>query len=111
MGSWLALRVSQPGRNHDAIGAWIEVQLGETVLRRELTIGGGHAGGQLGWTHFGLGASSTAQVRIQGPGGEGGPWLQVGAHQCLDVERGAGPARPWLPPKNQLLPQPSRAAT
>jgi hypothetical protein len=97
MGNWLALRVTQPGRNHDAIGAWIEVQLGETVLRRELTIGGGHAGGQLGWTHFGLGASSTAQVRIQWPDGEVGPWLQVGANQFVDVDRGASQARPWLP--------------
>ena len=25
------------------------------IMRRELTVGGGHAGGQLGWIHFGLG--------------------------------------------------------
>ena len=37
------------------IGAWIEVTVGETTLRREVTVGGGHAGGQLGWIHFGLG--------------------------------------------------------
>src|SRR5260370_6139652 len=97
MGSWLALRVSQPGRNHDAIGAWIEVQLGETVLRRELTIGGGHAGGQLGWTHFGPGASSVAQVRIEGPDGEVGPWLPGHAHPFVDVRPGARPAPPWPP--------------
>jgi hypothetical protein len=100
MGNWLALRVSQPGRNHDAIGAWIEVQLGETVLRRELTIGGGHAGGQLGWVHFGLGASSAAQIRVEWPDGEVGAWLQVNANQFVDVDRGASQARPWLPPKN-----------
>ena len=97
MGNWLALRLSQPGANRAAIGAWIEVQLGDTILRRELTIGGGHAGGQLGWTHFGLGAASAAQVRIQWPDGEVGPWQQVSANQFLDVGRGASQARPWLP--------------
>ena len=28
---------------------------GDRVMRREVTVGGGHAGGQLGWIHFGLG--------------------------------------------------------
>ncbi len=100
MGNWLAPRLSQPGANRDAIGAWIEVQLGDTILRRELTIGGGHAGGQLGWTHFGLGTASAAQLRIQWPDGEVGPWQQVSPNQFLDVGRGASQARPWLPGKN-----------
>jgi hypothetical protein len=100
MGNWLALRLGQPGANRDAIGAWIEVQLADTSLRRELTIGGGHAGGQLGWTHFGLGASSAAQVRIKWPDGEVGPWLPVNANQFFDIDRGASQARAWPPPKN-----------
>jgi hypothetical protein len=100
MGNWLALRLTEPGPNHDAIGAWIEVQLGETILRRELTIGGGHAGGQLGWTHFGLGASNAARVRVQWPDGEVGPWLQINANQFVDIDRAANQARPWLPVKN-----------
>ncbi|MGH7908300.1 MAG: FG-GAP repeat domain-containing protein, partial [Thermodesulfobacteriota bacterium] len=49
MGHWLALRLRQRGGNRDAVGAWIEVRAGERMLRRELTVGGGHAGGQLGW--------------------------------------------------------------
>jgi hypothetical protein len=87
MGNWLAVRLSQPGPNRDAIGAWIEVQLGETTLRRELTIGGGHVGGQLGWTHFGLGTASAAQVRIQWPDGELGAWQQLKANQFVNLER------------------------
>jgi hypothetical protein len=98
MGNWLAIRLSQAGANRDAIGAWIEVQLGETTLRRELTIGGGHAGGQLGWTHFGLGAASAGQVRIQWPDGEVGPWEQLSANQFVNLERsttrGAQPRHP-----------------
>jgi len=29
MGHWLELKASQPGPNRDAIGAWIEVKVGE----------------------------------------------------------------------------------
>jgi hypothetical protein len=98
MGHWLALRPVQTGPNVDAIGAWIEVKVGDLTLRREVTIGGGHAGGQLGWVHFGLGPAGSAQVRIHWPDGEMGPWLQVSANQYLDIVRGASVARPWSPP-------------
>jgi enediyne biosynthesis protein E4 len=98
MGNWLALRLAEPGPNRDAIGAWIEVKVGDATMRRELTIGGGHEGGQLGWIHFGLGLAGDVQVRVQWPDGEVGPWLPASANQHLDVERGATKARPWLPP-------------
>ncbi len=48
MGHWLGVTLRQPGSNRDAIGSWIEVQVGDATLRRELTVGGGHIGGQLG---------------------------------------------------------------
>ncbi len=100
MGSWLGLRVHQPGPNRDAIGGWLEVRVGETVMRRELTVGGGHIGGELGWVHFGLGSATTADVRVQWPDGETGPWIQVGANQFAEIDRGATAARPWQPPTN-----------
>jgi hypothetical protein len=98
MGSWLAVRLAQPGPNRDAIGAWIEVQVGEATLRREMTIGGGHIGGQLGWTHFGLGPASDAKVRVRWPDGETGPWIPVTANEFVTIDRGATEARPWQPP-------------
>jgi hypothetical protein len=98
MGNWLALNVSQPSPNPDAIGAWIEVKVGDTTLQREITVGGGHIGGQLGWVHFGLGQADDVQVRVQWPDGETGPWMRVAANQFADVERGATEARQWLPP-------------
>jgi hypothetical protein len=98
MGHWLSLQVTQPGPNRAAVGALVEVRVGDTTMRRELTIGGGHAGGELGWTHVGLGPASDAQVRVTWPDGEVGPWLHVAADQFLDVTRGASEARPWLPP-------------
>jgi hypothetical protein len=98
MGDWLALRLDQPGPNTDAIGAWIEVGVGEVVQRREVTVGGGHAGGQLGWVHFGLGeAPDGASVRVQWPDGRWGPWLPVAANGFAIIERGADAVTPWQP--------------
>jgi hypothetical protein len=97
MGNWLELRLEQPGANRDGIGAWVEVQVGKTTLRRELTVGGGHAGGQLGWTHFGVGGARRAQVRVQWPDGEVGPWLSANTNQFVVVERAGKDVRSWLP--------------
>jgi hypothetical protein len=99
-GNWLAVRLEQAGANRDAIGAWIELRAGETVTRREVTVGGGHAGGQIGWWHFGLGEAERAEVRVIWPGGETGG--EAGAWEALDagafyrLERGR-PAAVWGP--------------
>jgi enediyne biosynthesis protein E4 len=86
------------GPNRDATGAWIEVKVGDATLRREVTVGGGHAGGELGWLGFGLGPATGAQVRVQWPNGETGPWLAATADTHAVIERGAGQVRPWQPP-------------
>ncbi len=97
MGNWVALTIEQPGRNLDAIGAWVELRAGDATIRRELTIGGGHAGGQLGWVHFGLGPAPEAQVRVTWPDGTVGPWMRVGANGFAIIDRGAAAVRPWQP--------------
>ena len=94
---WLEVRLHQPGPNVDAIGAWLEVKIGDATTRRELTVGGGHAGGQLGWIHVGLGPTTEADVRVLWPDGVQGPWMRVGADQFLDLDRATGTARPWTP--------------
>jgi hypothetical protein len=96
-GHWLGLRVRQPGPNTDAIGAWVEVRIGEMMILRELTVGGGHASGELGWLHVGLGPSEQAEVRVTWPNGEVGPWLPVEADGFAIVERGADAVVPWTP--------------
>jgi enediyne biosynthesis protein E4 len=95
--NWLQLRLRQPGANRDLIGAWIEVQLESRVLRQELTVGGGHASGNLGWVHFGLGNAPSAKVRVQYPGSlEWSAWQDVDANRFYLLERGR-PPRVWTP--------------
>jgi hypothetical protein len=96
-GHWLDLRPIEPGPNRDAIGSWIEVDAGGLTLRREVTIGGGHEGGQLGWQHVGLGAATTARVRVQWPDGEVGPWLDAAVDGFALVDRATGRLTPWQP--------------
>jgi hypothetical protein len=97
MGNWLALSIGQTGPNRNAVGAWVEVRVGDRVARREVTVGGGHAGGQLGWVHFGLGDASAADVRVLWPGGETGRWLRVSANEFTVLTRGSAEARRWSP--------------
>jgi hypothetical protein len=87
MGHWIAIELQQSGPNRDAIGSWIEVRVGELTMTRELTVGGGHGSGQLGWTHFGLGPSEEADVRIEWPDGEVGEWATIAADQFFTIER------------------------
>ena len=97
MGNWIAVRLQQPAPNVDAIGAWVEVRVGERTVSREVTVGGGHAGGKIGWLHAGLGEADRAEVRVQWPDGETGPWMTVGADQFVTIERGTAEAIPWQP--------------
>jgi hypothetical protein len=97
MGHWLAVRLAQPGGNRDAIGARLAVRVGQAAIERELVVGGGHIGGQLGWLHLGLGPAGEAQVRVTWPDGEVGPWIRVSADRFVDLERGVTEAVPWSP--------------
>jgi enediyne biosynthesis protein E4 len=80
-GHWLELRLQQPQGNRDAVGAWVEVRLGADanarVVRQELTVGGGHASGAMGWMHFGLGDARAVQFRVQWPHGGWSAWTDA----------------------------------
>ena len=90
LGHWLQLRLRQPGGNRDAIGAWVEVDLGARIVRKELTVGGGHASGHLGWIHFGLGAAQNVKLRVLWPQGEWSAWYSVAADAFYGVDRERG---------------------
>jgi len=86
--------LKQPSANRDGIGSWIEVRCEGEVMRREITSGGGHVGGQIGWWHFGLGDVAKAEVRVTWPDGTAGEWQPVEADGFYTLERGK-PAAVW----------------
>lgn len=95
-GRFLQIALRQDGANRDAVGAWIEVKTGDHVQRREITIGGGHAGGKTGWHHFGLGDQPETEMRVLWPDGVASDWQKVSADGFYVLERGAAP-RAWKP--------------
>jgi enediyne biosynthesis protein E4 len=95
-GHWLEVKLEQPASNRDAIGAWLEVKHGDNIMRREITVGGGHASGQNGWWHVGLGDLDKAEFRVIWPDGTNGEWQKVDGNNFYVVARDA-PAKVWLP--------------
>lgn len=63
--------------NTRAVGAWVELRSGDRTQTREITVGGGHAGGQAGPVHFGFGAESKVEVRVIWPDGTVSGWTPV----------------------------------
>ena len=96
--NWVQVRLEQPGVNRDAIGAWLEVMLASgRVVSQEVTVGGGHASGQLGWLHFGLGLSEQVKLRVQYPNAPWTEWQVVSANAFYRLERGVVAAKSWSP--------------
>ncbi len=90
MGNWLQLKLKQPGGNRDAVGAWVEVDLGGRTIRQELSIGGGHASGHMGWMHFGLGTATQVKLRVQWPHGAWSDWKTATANMQYVMDKDAG---------------------
>jgi enediyne biosynthesis protein E4 len=94
IGNWLQLRLRQDGVNRDAIGAWVEVEIGagpmKRVLRQEHTIGGGHASGHLGWIHFGIADSEQVRVRVRWPQQAWSAWQNAAANQFYMFDKARG---------------------
>jgi len=76
-GHWLKVALEDSGPNRFAIGARIEVEDRQGVQMREITVGGGHAGGTAGPAHFGLGTAGRVRVRVIWPDGETTPWAET----------------------------------
>lgn len=93
-GNWLAVVLHQPAPNVNAVGAWIEVAADGRVQAREVTVGGGHAGGVAGPEHFGLGAADRVRLRVIWPGGEVGAWQEVAAGGLIGIDRAGGAFSP-----------------
>lgn len=96
-GHWLSVRIEQPGANRDAVGAWIELTCAGVTQRQEVSVGGGHAGGQIGWRHFGLGTETGATLSVLWPDGERSAPMGVEGDRFVIVRRDGAAPETWTP--------------
>jgi len=89
-GNWIAVEPRLDGPNTRAVGAWIELETPAGTHRREITVGGGHAGGSAVAQHFGLGTATEVRLRLTWPDGARSGWVTVGAGQSWQVTPGEG---------------------
>ena len=85
--NFVAIKPSAGSINSHGIGATIEVSTESGTQTRTLSIGGGHASGQLGFTHFGLGTDSSGKLRVTWPNGQQSEWMDFTGNQHLTVNR------------------------
>ena len=86
-GNWAAIEPVLTPPNRRAVGAWVELRADGKVTAREVTVGGGHAGGTALPLHFGLGRAAAAEVRVIWPDGASTGWLSVPAGQVTRIGR------------------------
>ncbi len=86
-GNWLSVQLRQDAPNRRAVGGFVEVETDIGRQVREITIGGGHAGGQAGPIHFGLGTATSARARAIWPDGVVGDWQDLPLGQVATIQR------------------------
>jgi hypothetical protein len=97
MGNWLRIELQNGKINPSAVGAKILVKTGNLSQSRTVQIGGGHASGQTGFVHFGLGVAERASVRIQWPDGDWSHEYRVFANNFVVIPRDKPDALYWYP--------------
>ena len=108
--TWLRLSlVSAQAGNRGALGARIEIQVGDRVLHRQVHGAGSYLSASDPRVHIGLNGASGARVTVVWPDGTREWWqLPAGAHdlrQGAGSENGASPA-----PEGQKRDEPGRTA-
>ncbi|WP_298836955.1 CRTAC1 family protein [uncultured Roseobacter sp.] len=68
-GNWLQAELRAPAPNTRAVSALVTVETARQSQVQEVTVGGGHGGGQAGPLHFGLGTAEQALVTVTWPDG------------------------------------------
>jgi hypothetical protein len=87
-GNWIAVLPRQARPNGHAVGAWVELRRGDgAIAAREITVGGGHAGGTAGPVHFGLGTAEIAEIRVIWPDGAASEWTPLPVNRQTEIWR------------------------
>ena len=97
LGNWVKIELDNGKINPSGVGSLISVRTGTRTQTRRIQIGGGHASGQTGFVHVGLGVSERATIRVQWPDGEWSHPYRVFANQHVRIIRGEANARYWYP--------------
>ncbi|MCP3977950.1 MAG: tetratricopeptide repeat protein [bacterium] len=115
--AFLALKLQGTTANRDAIGARVELVLGDGKrVVRSLRAGEGFRSQSSKWLHFGLGTTALAdaveRLTVRWPGGERESFSGVEPGRRYVLQQGSGTAAEWVPPvrSSSLRPSP-RAST
>ena len=95
-GNWLKIELSQAGHNRHAVGARLSIKTGNRVQTRRIRVGGGHASGNTGFVHAGLGVATRATLRVQWPDGEWSAPYKLFANHHVVIERGRNVVSQWF---------------
>jgi enediyne biosynthesis protein E4 len=96
LGNWAQLRLAQPDVNRYAIGSWLKVEADNSIIEREITVGGGHASGELGWIHVGIGKATEAEVTVTWNDGSSSEYT-VKANEFAILEKSKQQPVYWQP--------------
>jgi len=96
-GNWLQIKLHQHGINRNAVGAKVSVKSGNTTRTRTIQVGGGHASGESGFIHIGLGVAERASIRVQWPDGQWSAAYRAFANNFLIIERNSIDPKYWYP--------------
>lgn len=97
MGGWLSIDLDNGDFNRTAIGAKITVVTQGHSQTKTIQLGGGHASGQSGFTHFGLGNAKSAKIKVSWPGGLDHQEFQVDANKFVVIKRSSPKPLYWQP--------------
>jgi len=97
LGNWVQIKLHQNGINRNAVGAKVSVKSGNTTRTRTIQVGGGHASGESGFIHVGLGVAERASIRVQWPDGQWSAAYRAFANNFIVIERNATDPVYWYP--------------
>jgi len=98
--NFLAIELDNGAINRQAVGARIVVKTADVTQTRTVQIGGGHASGQIGFTHIGLGPAQQATVTVQWPDGQVSQPYSVTANRFVVLSRASTQPAYWDPDGN-----------
>ena len=84
---YLAIRLTGSGANTRGIGSWIEVRTSESTQVREIRAGNHYVSQNPAEAHFGLGAETTADVKVRWPDGSETNLTSVAVDRLLVIEQ------------------------